>query len=99
MVQVYERAKENGAEEIVILTISSAMSGTHESAKKAAELVDIPVHVQDSKSNSMSLEWQVLARGPRQGKRRRCKGNVVCSGTGAGQHGLNDQPGHVGIPA
>ena len=31
MVQVFEKAKENGAEEIVILTISSAMSGTHES--------------------------------------------------------------------
>jgi len=61
MVQVYEEAKKNGAEEIVILTISSAMSGTHESAKKAAELVDIRVHVQDSKSNTMSLGWQVLA--------------------------------------
>ena len=61
MVQVYEKAKKKGAEEIVILTISSAMSGTHESAKKAAELVDIPVHVQDSKSNTMSLGWQVLA--------------------------------------
>ena len=61
MVQVYEKAKENGAEEIVILTISSAMSGTHESAKKGAELVDIPVHVQDSKSNTMSLGWQILA--------------------------------------
>ncbi len=61
MVQVYEKAKENGAKEIVILTISSAMSGTHESAKKAAELVDIPIHVQDSKSNTMSLGWQVLA--------------------------------------
>jgi len=61
MVQVYEKAKKNGAEEIVILTISSALSGTHESAKKAAELVDVPVHVQDSKSNTMSLGWQVLA--------------------------------------
>ncbi len=61
MVQVYEKAKENGANEIVILTISSAMSGTYESAKKAAELVDIPIHVQDSKSNTMSLGWQVLA--------------------------------------
>ena len=61
MVQVYEKAKENGAKEIIILTISSAMSGTHESAKKAAELVDIPIHVQDSKSNTMSLGWQVLA--------------------------------------
>ena len=36
MVQVYEKARDNGAEEIVILTISSAMSGTYTSAKKAA---------------------------------------------------------------
>ena len=61
MVQAFESVKEKGAEEIVILTISSAMSGTNESAKKAAELVDIPVHVQDSKANTMSLGWQVLA--------------------------------------
>jgi len=61
MVQAYENANKNGAEEVVIFTISRAMSGTHESAKKAAELVDIPVHVVDSKANSMSLGWQVLA--------------------------------------
>lgn len=61
MVQVYEKVKENGAEEIVILTISSAMSGTYTSASKAAELMDIPVHVLDSRANSMSLGWQVLA--------------------------------------
>ena len=61
MVQAFESVKEKGADEIVILTISSAMSGTNESAKKAAELVDIPVHVQDSKANTMSLGWQVLA--------------------------------------
>jgi len=61
MVLAYEEAKAKGAEEVLIITISSAMSGTHESAKAAAEMVDIPVTVLDSKSNSMSLGWQVLA--------------------------------------
>ena len=61
MVQAYDEAKRNGADEILIITISSAMSGTQESAKAAAELVDIPVKVLDSKANSMSLGWQVLA--------------------------------------
>ena len=55
MVDVYESAKNNGAEEILIITISSAMSGTYESAKVAASMVNIPVTVLDSKANSMSL--------------------------------------------
>ena len=37
------------------------ISGTYTSASKAAELMDIPVNVLDSRSNSMSLGWQVLA--------------------------------------
>jgi len=61
MVQAYDEAKAKGAEEVLIITISSAMSGTHESAKAASEMVDIPVKVLDSKANSMSLGWQVLA--------------------------------------
>ena len=61
MVLAYEAAKNNGAEEVLIITISSAMSGTHESAKAAAAMVDLPVKVMDSKANSMSLGWQVLA--------------------------------------
>ena len=61
MVKAYEEARDSGAEEILMITISSAMSGTHESALKAAELIDIPVRVLDSRSNSMSLGWQVLA--------------------------------------
>ena len=61
MVLAYESAKKNGAEEVLIITISSAMSGTHESAKAAATMVDFPVKVVDSKANSMSLGWQVLA--------------------------------------
>ena len=61
MVLAFEEAQAKGAEEVLIITISRAMSGTHESAKAAAEMVDIPVTVLDSKSNSMSLGWQVLA--------------------------------------
>jgi len=58
---IYERVQRQGAQEIVAITISSAMSGTYESAKLAAPILDMPVHVVDSKSNSMSLGWQVLA--------------------------------------
>lgn len=57
----YEKLRRNGAEEIIVITISSAMSGTHESARLASTMTDIPVHIVDSKSNSMSLGWQVLA--------------------------------------
>jgi DegV family protein with EDD domain len=58
---IYERVQRQGAQEIVVMTISSAMSGTYESAKLAAPIIDMPVHVVDSKSNSMSLGWQILA--------------------------------------
>lgn len=58
---VYERVQRQGAKEIVAITISRAMSGTYESAQLAAPIVGIPVHLVDSKSNSMSLGWQVLA--------------------------------------
>lgn len=61
MLQVYEEAWKEGAEEILMITISSAMSGTYASACKAADLIEIPVQVLDSKANSMSLGWQVLA--------------------------------------
>lgn len=61
MVQAYDEAKRKGADEILIITISRAMSGTYESAKAASKLIDIPVRVLDSKANSMSLGWQVLA--------------------------------------
>lgn len=57
----YEILRRNGAEQIIVITISSAMSGTHESARLASAMTDIPVHIVDSKSNSMSLGWQVLA--------------------------------------
>lgn len=50
-----------GADEIVAVTISSAMSGAMGAAMKATEQMDIPVHIVDAKGPSMSVGWQVLA--------------------------------------
>ena len=44
----YKQAAESGAEEILVLTISSFMSGTIESARSAAEEAPIPVNAVDS---------------------------------------------------
>ncbi len=60
-VEAYEAAHRDGAEQIVVFTISAAMSGTYESARLATTLSPYPVQVVNSKSNSMSLGWQVLA--------------------------------------
>ncbi len=59
--EAYQQAAARGAEEIIAITISSAMSGTIESARRAAAECGVPVHVVDSKSNSMGLGWQVIA--------------------------------------
>lgn len=59
--QAYEQAASRGAKEIVILTVSSAMSGAYQAALNAARLVKIPVAVVDSKGPTMTLGWQVLA--------------------------------------
>lgn len=59
--KAYLAAKEEGADQIIVVTISSAMSGTIESARMAAKSIDIPVTIIDSKSNTMGLGWQVLA--------------------------------------
>jgi DegV family protein with EDD domain len=57
----YQHAAANGAEEILAFTISSAMSGTIESARRAAQESPIPVTLVDGKNNSMGLGWQVIA--------------------------------------
>jgi DegV family protein with EDD domain len=58
----YEQAAQRrGASQLVVLTISSAMSGTYQMALEAARRVEIPVHVVDSKGPTMSLGWQTLA--------------------------------------
>lgn len=59
--RAYESALSEGADEILVITISGAMSGTFASARAAAEGYRVPVKVLDSRSNSMSLGWQLLA--------------------------------------
>jgi DegV family protein with EDD domain len=49
------------ATEAVVVTVSSQLSGTMNSAYGARDLLDIPLHVLDSLSASMGLGWQVLA--------------------------------------
>ncbi len=59
--EAYEQAASRGAKEIIMLTVSSAMSGTYQMALNAARLINIPVHVVDGKGPTMSLGFQVLA--------------------------------------
>ncbi|MCX7653313.1 MAG: DegV family protein [Fervidobacterium sp.] len=51
----YELVKQQGYEGILVITISSAMSGTFNSALLAAREVDIPVKVVDSKMASTAI--------------------------------------------
>jgi DegV family protein with EDD domain len=57
----YRRAIAQGAEALIVLTVSSAMSGVYQMAVNAAKLEKVPVTVVDSKGPTMSLGWQVLA--------------------------------------
>ncbi|MEA4907560.1 MAG: DegV family protein [Chloroflexi bacterium] len=57
----FQHAIERGVREIIVVTLSSAMSGAYQSAINAARMVNIPVHVVDSKGVTMSLGWQVMA--------------------------------------
>lgn len=59
--RVYRSAIAEGARQILVATVSSAMSGTYQLAKQMGDEMDVPVHVIDSKGPTMSLGWQVLA--------------------------------------
>jgi len=59
--RAFATAVENGAEEIICVTVSSAMSGTYQSAQNAAKSAAVPVHVVDSKGPTMMVGWQALA--------------------------------------
>jgi DegV family protein with EDD domain len=59
-VKKYEEAVLEGAKELIVLTVSSAMSGAYQMALNAAKLVNVPVSVVDSKGPTMTLGWQVL---------------------------------------
>lgn len=59
--EVYARAAKEGAETIVVITLSSDLSGACEAAKQAATMSETPVQVYDSRSVTMGLGWQVIA--------------------------------------
>ncbi len=59
--RAYEEAEKQGAQEIVVITVSVAMSGTFQSAWDAGKMFHLPVHVVDSKGPTMTVGWQVLA--------------------------------------
>jgi DegV family protein with EDD domain len=60
-VEAFTAARDEGAEEAVAIALSGGMSSTYDSALQAAGEVDFPVHVVDSRANSMSQGWEVLA--------------------------------------
>lgn len=55
----YRTAKGNGATEILVITISSDLSGTYQSANIAATDVGVPVSIVDSRGVSAGLGWLV----------------------------------------
>jgi DegV family protein with EDD domain len=57
----YQAAIQAGAREIVVITLSSELSGAFGAASQAGTMIENPVHVFDSKGTTMSLGWQVLA--------------------------------------
>jgi DegV family protein with EDD domain len=56
-----QQAADKGAQEAIIFTISSGMSSTYRAAQTVAQQAVIPTHVIDTKANSMSEGWQILA--------------------------------------
>ncbi len=52
---VYKKAVEGGADEILCITISSELSGTYQSANVAKESVNVSVHVFDSQAASVGI--------------------------------------------
>lgn len=58
--QAFLSARDSGAQEIITITISSAMSGAYQAAINAAKSIDLPIHILDGKGPTMTLGWQVL---------------------------------------
>jgi DegV family protein with EDD domain len=59
---MFQRARDaTDAAKVLAVTISSALSGTFSAAKQAAELVDFPVHLVDSRTTSGALGLLAIA--------------------------------------
>jgi DegV family protein with EDD domain len=61
MEKVFRDAIDRGAKEIVMVAISSGMSGTYQLAEQMGKQMEVPVSVVDAKGPTMSVGWQVLA--------------------------------------
>jgi len=59
--EAIEHVRDSGCEQAVILTLSSALSGTYEAACAAGAQSKIPVEVVDSRSIGMGLGFAVMA--------------------------------------
>jgi DegV family protein with EDD domain len=59
-VAAYKRMAAEGADEIVAVCVSSALSGTFNSAVIAAEMAPVPVHVWDTRHVSMAAGWLAI---------------------------------------
>lgn len=57
----YMDAISRGYQQIIVITLSNRLSGAIQSARNAAKLVQIPIHIIDSLGVTMGLGWQVLA--------------------------------------
>jgi DegV family protein with EDD domain len=67
ILEMYEEMKASGYDELIIITISKELSGTYQNAVLAASMIDIDVHVYDSKSVSyiqalMAIEARKMAK-------------------------------------
>jgi DegV family protein with EDD domain len=58
--EAYERARRQGAEEVLSIHLSGEMSGTFESAQLAARDASIPVRVVDTRQLGMGIGYAVL---------------------------------------
>jgi len=56
-----DQAIQDGAEEAVVIVVSEQLSGSVASGRLAQQESRIPFHLEDAKSVSMGLGWQVLA--------------------------------------
>ncbi|MGE5653637.1 MAG: DegV family protein [Bacillota bacterium] len=58
--QEYQRMSAEGAERLLVFSISSRLSGTYQAAVMASQMVDIPVDVIDTEQASLAMGWMVL---------------------------------------
>lgn len=59
--KAFQDAVTKGAKQILTIAVAKAMSGTFNAAQQAAQNINVPVQVLDSRSNSMGMGWQVIA--------------------------------------